>query len=241
MSLLSNIRYLSPSSIILFKNQPALWCVKYLYGVKDEAGPAAWRGTAVEAGVDWLVLNEADPANAEAAALANFDLNAQGEISDEIEKERANVPLILKAASPAMLAHGKPLARQVKVETYLDGISIPVIGFLDYDYADKLVDLKTTLRMPKEPRPDHAAQVALYAQARQKRPILVYATPRQCTEFAVNSHEDAIKDLTRSARALCAALDSFDDQERMSRVFAPDFNSFYWNDKTKNAAMEIWQ
>lgn len=239
VTLLSRINHLSPSSLALFKNQPALWCLKYLHGVKDEGGsPAMYRGIAVEAGVDHAAYGRPE-AEAEKAALDNYALNTGGEITDEIEKERKNIAPILKVASAAIVAHGIPTARQVKVEARLDGVPIPVIGYVDYIYEDKLIDLKTTLRMPSSPRADHAAQVAFYALATGKRPILLYASPREAKEYAVNSHADALADLTRSARALCHALSSFASILDMSRAYAPDFDSFYWDEKSIAAAKEI--
>ena len=50
------IGHLSPSSLRLFRAEPACWIGRYMLKVPDEAGAGAWRGQAVEAGVDRLLF-----------------------------------------------------------------------------------------------------------------------------------------------------------------------------------------
>ncbi len=48
------ITHLSPSSLNDWLDNPWIWANKYLKGEKRE-GPAMWRGTAVEKGLEWLL------------------------------------------------------------------------------------------------------------------------------------------------------------------------------------------
>ena len=234
------IGHLSASSLALYRNEPALWCLKYLHRVKDEAGPAAKRGTAVEAGVDALAYGF-DEAQAIQTALDNFAVNTAGEASDEIEKERAAIPHMMRQAFALLKPLGTPEARQVKIEFWLDRIEVPLIGYVDYVYDGALVDLKTTHALPSKPRPDHVAQVALYACARNEKPALLYATTKKAViyrdEIDLN---EGIRVIQRSARALRAMLSRCEDKHQASAMFAPDFERFYWNDQTKAAAMEVY-
>lgn len=75
------IQHLSPSALALYRHSPALWCLRYLFGVKDEAGPYAWRGRAVEAGVDAIVMDDADDYEAIERAKQAFETEARGEIA----------------------------------------------------------------------------------------------------------------------------------------------------------------
>ena len=52
------IDHLSPSSLRLWRDAPAVWIGKYLLRAPDEVGPGAWRGKAVEAGVDQLLYGQ---------------------------------------------------------------------------------------------------------------------------------------------------------------------------------------
>src|SRR5262245_35694912 len=76
------LSWLSPSQLNTYQREPAKWVAQYLFGIKDESGPAPKRGTAVEAGVDvWLY--GATLEEAVAAALANFELNTGGVVDVE--------------------------------------------------------------------------------------------------------------------------------------------------------------
>src|SRR6185437_1635547 len=79
------IERLSPSSLNLWLDSPGLWSLRYLANMRDDAGPAALRGIAVEAGLHLCLHNK--PGALE-TALHTFEQNVQGEISDEIEAER---------------------------------------------------------------------------------------------------------------------------------------------------------
>src|SRR5688572_30482018 len=92
------IEHLSPSSLNLWVAAPGLWTLRYLAGVKDEGSPAMWRGSAVEDGFSHLLRGRA-MAEAEAAALNSFELNAQGELSDDLDKERASIAPMLKVCA----------------------------------------------------------------------------------------------------------------------------------------------
>ncbi len=55
------IKHLSPSSLNLFANEPALWVVQYLLGRRFGVGCAAHRGTASEEGVQAGLIDHAKP------------------------------------------------------------------------------------------------------------------------------------------------------------------------------------
>ncbi len=125
------------------RHSPALWCLRYLFGLKDEAGPFAWRGRAMEAGVDAIVLDDADDHDAIERAKHAFETEAQGEISPEIDKERRAIPGMVRQAAEVFRQLGEPEARQQKVEVWLEGIEVPIVGYCDYVYPTFCVDLKT--------------------------------------------------------------------------------------------------
>src|SRR5512143_798009 len=122
------IDHLSPSSLNLYAEQPAMWALKYLHNFDEGGNARMWRGSAVEAGVDhWLYRRDADAATT--AALAFFEHEAVGEITDELDKERANIPSMLDQAITMLHNRPEPTGRQFKVEYWIDDIEIPVIGF----------------------------------------------------------------------------------------------------------------
>ena len=234
------IRHLSASSLNLYVSQPALWCGKYLLKWRDDVGPGAWRGNAVETGCDLAAYNRTAPMEAILAkAIERFEIDAQGDASDEVQKERDAIRLMLEQAVPFFAARPIPIGRQVKVEAWIDGVPVPVIGYLDYLYEDGLVDLKTTHRLPSEPTRSHVAQTAIYWKARKVRPTLFYATTQKKAPFELSDEQlaEGWSDMERAAKALMSMLRRAQSGRDALEMFAPDFSSFYWSDATKALAM----
>jgi hypothetical protein len=172
------IDHLSAASLNLWMANPREWAVRYLAKEAEEpADPAMWRGSAVEAGLArWLAGGSIEQARA--AACDSFELNALGELSDEIEAERSLVNLMLDRAC-RWTAPGELTGTQLRIEHWLDGVQVPLVGFLDFAFSSDIdVDLKTTRACPSRPRGNHVRQVALYRAARGRRGGLLYVTDK---------------------------------------------------------------
>lgn len=235
------IKHLSPSSLNLFQASPALWAGRYMFGWKDDAGPAAKRGTAVEAGLDvWLW--ERNPEKALGAALDNFALNTQGVAEADYEKERGYIVPMLTQAISALESAPTPLARQVKIECWFDGLSVPVIGYIDYLWPDRLRDLKTTLRVPSELKGDHARQVSLYWKVKQLPASILYVSDKKPSELDLKEDEAQrhLWDMQRCADTLQHVLSRVEDRNDFIRFYVPDFDNFRWTEQTKQLAREMY-
>jgi hypothetical protein len=123
------IAHLSPTSLGLFRHSPALWCLKHLYHIKDEAGAYAWRGRAVEIAIDGIILDGIGDEEAIERARNAFETQAQGEIAPEIDRERRALAGMVRQAAAVFRQLGEPEARQQRVEVWLDGIEVPLIGY----------------------------------------------------------------------------------------------------------------
>lgn len=236
-----NIRHLSPSSLLTYQANPAMWCGKYLFGWRDEAGPRAWLGSAVETGLhSWLSGAEDWLDRARNA----FDLKAQGEVSAEIDDALTNLSPMLGQACLAYVDRKRAEARplyQVKCEWWIDGIEVPVIGYLDFEWPEQIDDLKTTLAIPSKPRPDHVAQLGMYMKARNKdMGSLLYVSPKRFQQYPVTMEQAEVElsSLTRSAKAIRHMLSMVRNKEDAVRIFAPDFSDYRWNDATRKMAIE---
>lgn len=237
------IKHLSWSSMNLYRQEPALWVLRYLYRIRDEVGPAAWRGKAVEAGLDWWLYRRDDVKGAETKALDAFELEAQGEVDDKIVSENANVSLCLQQAMEAYKDTPTPTARQLRIESWFDGIEVPIIGYVDYVWEDSIHDLKTTLRMPSEPKGDHARQVALYCKETKRDGFLTYVTPKKHNTYPVENTEELLRDVARLAHAVRTTLAICPDKETAAAMFTPNPDSFYWSNigqAVEQARAEIW-
>lgn len=220
------IEHLSPSSLNLWHSAPGLWGLRYLAKVKSDGNAAMWRGSAVENGLA-AFLRGANEHDAQCIALNGFELNCQGEITDAIEEELALIAPMMQQCflwePPSTLN-----AAQLRVEHWFDGISIPVIGYLDFAFEGIDVDLKTTKACPSKPRADHTRQVALYRAARGRRGALLYVTDKRKAYFEIEDDvaANALSDLEADARSLQQFLARMDGIEDALRCLPIDYTHY---------------
>lgn len=237
------ITHLSPSSVNCWRDTPGIWCLRYLLRVKDEGGAPVWRGNAVERGVE-MILRGATLAEAQAMASETFEAVAFGEISDAIDAERKLIPgMVAKArdwhADMLGAKSIEPLAAtQLRVETYLDGVPVPFIGYVDFTFMEGAdVDCKSTKACPSKPRPDHVRQVALYWRARERPAALLYVTDKRFAYFTPSEEElaAAIDDLTASAKSLERFLSAMPDAETAVRCLPMPVDHYAFGPAYKEA------
>lgn len=235
------IDHLSASSLNMYAEEPAFWTLVYLHKVRDEGGPRTWRGSAVEAALDhWLFKR--DLPHALQIATTRFEEEAQGDLDDLVEKERTKLHQMVEQACGALHKKPEPIARQLKIEHYFDGIEVPLIGFIDYEWEDEGIDLKTVSRLPSEMPPRHCRQLSLYARARGKPYKALYVTDKRHDIKSVDDADTHVKRLEWYAHSVRRLLSVFPDKTDASLIFAPKFESYYWsNDVHKEAARQIWK
>lgn len=223
------IDHLSPSSLRLFKEAPAVWIGKYLLKAPDEVGPGAWRGQAVEAGVDRLLYGM-DGAAAVAAMQDKWDAQAQGVVDPDVAKEQDALHDFLVQARIAFDGLSIPLQRQAKIELSLPGISVPLVGYSDWLWPENGTDLKTTWRIPGTPDPSHVEQVACYSMYHGVPFSLTYVSPKRWTRYEIlpsvaSEAYDRVIEAAHAMRSMLAHVESAHDALSM---FAPDYSSFYF-------------
>lgn len=234
------LEHLSYSQASLYKTQPAAWVFRYLFKIKDDGGPALWRGRAVEKGLDTYLFTQSEPQAMQAASIEYGNLS--GGLADEkSEQERANVGKCLMQAIKA-LPGPLPISRQKKIEIRLDGIEVPIIGFVDYEWPDYGVDLKTTLRLPSRPNPIHVEQVSLYAAALGKPFSLMYVTPMKSAVYPISDDAAAValKRVHQTFKAIRSMLEKVDGPHQAASMFAPDYEHYSWSPELMKKAEEVY-
>lgn len=163
-------------------------------------------------------------------------------MSEKIERERRAIPDLVRQAAPVFRRLGKPFSRQHKIEAWVDGLQVPIIGYADFTYAEFVIDLKTTFALPSEPRPDDVVQVTMYGDALGKRPGLVYTTPKKNALYPQDEMDldSARRILRQSARAVQAMLAATESREHAASLFVPDLSNYRWTDITREAAEKLW-
>lgn len=181
------ITHSSPSQINKWASAPDVWIAEKLFGHKFSTSAAAERGTAVEVGLV-MMLDGYDRQLALDAALSCFDRATP--FMDKREYERENIEPMLDMAYAALMEAGMSNriipskldnSAQEKVEILCrgDGWELPIMGYLDLRFADCIIDLKTTGRMPSVMSIAHQRQRALYAKATGLPVEFLYVTPKK--------------------------------------------------------------
>lgn len=243
-----DIKQLSVSAINKWQAAPASFVASYIFKLWDnEGGPALWRGTAVEAGLNAFHLGKGKEFQL-GAMLTAFENEAKGESDDggPIDKAREALPEYLEQAINGWSEHniGKVLTTQVRREAMIDGCGIKLMGFADYRIeAGYCVDLKTTDKIPSEASLNYKMQAGFYAKcAGEDRAGILYASRKKSAYFLMDQQEidDSVKHLYSAAKAIDrtllaaysrALLEGGDPKNAIAEMVYPDPSSFYWSNK----------
>ena len=234
------IHYLSPSSINTYINDNALWVARYLFGVKSSSGASAVRGIATEAALankyekKTFDFNYLDMHFMSLCAESGVDL---GDIKTAKEKK------LLEGFGKVIdenFNYDNLEAYQEKVSVQIDDLPVPIIGYIDFRFADKIVDLKTTTRMPTRPTEAQKRQMALYSMAYPKSSIdLFFASPKEHKKFTLKNLSVYKKQLVKVALGIQKFLSVSDDKHEIASLTYPNLDSWLWTGM-KDEASKIW-
>ena len=234
------INYLSPSSINTYINDMSLWVARYLFKIKSSSGASAVRGIATEfvladkyeKGVfDYNLL---DVKFMSLCAESGIDL---GDIKTAKEKK------LLKDFGSVIdknFDYKNLEAYQEKVEVPIDDMPVPIMGYIDFRFKDKIVDLKTSTRMPIRPTEAQKRQMALYSMAYPNSSVdLFFATPKEHKRFTLKNLTLYKKQLRKVALSIQKFLSISDDKHELASLMYPNLDSWLWSGM-KEEANKIW-
>ena len=234
------INYLSPSSINTYINDNALWVARYLFGVKSSSGASAVRGIATEAALankyekKTFDFNYLDMHFMSLCAESGIDL---GDVKTAKEKK------LLEGFGKVIdenFDYDNFEAYQEKVSVQIDDLPVPIIGYIDFRFADKIVDLKTTTRMPTRPTEAQKRQMALYSMAYPKSSVdLFFASPKEHKVFTLKNLSAYKKQLTKVAFGIQKFLSISNDRHEIASLTYPNLDSWLWTGM-KDEASKIW-
>ena len=234
------INYLSPSSINTYINDNALWVARYLFGVKSSSGASAVRGIATEAALankyekKTFDFNYLDMHFMSLCAESGIDL---GDVKTAKEKK------LLEGFGKVIdenFDYDNLEAYQEKVSVQIDDLPVPIIGYIDFRFADKIVDLKTTTRMPTRPTEAQKRQMALYSMAYPKSSVdLFFASPKEHKKFTLKNLSTYKKQLTKVAFGIQKFLSVSNDKHEIASLTYPNLDSWLWTGM-KDEASKIW-
>ena len=234
------INYLSPSSINTYINDNALWVARYLFGVKSSSGASAVRGIATEAAL-------ADKYEKKTFDFKYLDMHfmslcAESGI-DLGDTKTAKEKKLLEGFGKVIdenFNYDNLEAYQEKVSVQLDDLPVPIIGYIDFRFADKIVHLKTTTRMPTRPTEAQKRQMALYSMAYPKSSVdLFFASPKEHKVFTLKNLSVYKKQLEKVALGIQKFLSVSNDKHEIASLVYPNLDSWLWTGM-KEEASKIW-
>lgn len=225
----------------LLYSVPAIRC-------RAQATPSAIRGRALDKALSFAAYR---PDASDDVVLEHADRVFQDEQVAELAKgaafsptelgeEREALAGYLRAAAPHIRQWGPPLRSQVRVECEFEGLGVPMVGYADLLYPDRVRDLKTTERMPSSPSARHCKQVSAYAVATGVEPWLDYVTVREMRSFRVEDPAPYLREVAAVLFAFRRLLATSRDIAEVCAHVAPNFENWCWDETTRAAARGIW-
>tara|TARA_R100001129_G_scaffold29954_1_gene19866 strand:- start:154 stop:909 length:756 start_codon:yes stop_codon:yes gene_type:complete len=236
-----NINYLSPSSINTYISDTPMWVARYLFGIKSGSGAGAVRG----------IVQESVLANKYKTGKFDFNLLEMEFLSMCSEQMINSVDGKLDKERKLLKDFGKVIDTnfkyknleqyQEKVEVQFDDMPIPVMGYIDFRFKNKIVDLKTSTRMPYKPTEAQKRQMALYSMAYPNNSVdLFFATPKEHKKFTLKNLSVYKNQLKQVAFSIQKFLSISDDRHELASLVYPNFDSWTWSDRLKREAKKIW-
>lgn len=258
------IAHLSASSLNLARDNLPLWIIRYLGKVKGQQSVNMLAGIAVEEAVargldhpdmdEDIIVQFAREEYLKKTALG-FDKEDRDNKLQEItgrpaEGRKQAWDGMVRNALRALRPYGVPTPpengeKQHRIEVFLDGIPVPLIGYKDFafDRHGLDIDLKTTARTPTDMSFDHQLQGAVYWQAsgnRAQRFAYVTKAKADVLELTPEAAAYAIHTATGIAHCLMRFLSLSSDWRELAQLTIPDYSNFRWDSLTAGAAKEIW-
>jgi hypothetical protein len=206
------------SSVSKFRKNPSEWLVHYGLGLKSPSSPAMTRGSLAEKGTNWLIKREKkmlSTKNYEKNIRKLFEkskfLNAESEVENAIAIGKKFTEELYKRQLRDIVSYQKE-----KVENIV-GLKYPVRLFTDFEYEHIIVDLKSTLRLPKK--------------------SLWYELSEQ---DIMDGYQELINDFKSLENYINMCKNNLEEAIKITPLNT-DPNPFSWDNNIKQEAIKIWQ
>lgn len=239
-----------------------LWLLKRIYGLPFKGSPASIRGQAVEAAFDFIISERNGDYLKIAQDFYNLKIDETGddlEKSEDTEKEYNDLGAYLDQGMRAKeeLKIPKPFSSQGSIRMPLGGNLPDLYGFIDYRFEFKderenyNIDLKATKRLPRKGiKSDHEEQISGYAKAKKDSIAkILYISPKDYEFYSMDQREINAAFIRQEFKAknlfyvlesaiMLADIKGTDPKKELSKIIAPNFNAYGWNDKEMLLAKE---
>tara|TARA_Y100000766_G_scaffold282149_1_gene294885 strand:- start:80 stop:808 length:729 start_codon:yes stop_codon:yes gene_type:complete len=226
--------------MLQFRADPALGILYLVFGIRESGSPAMHRGTALDHTIGKLLIDIDNYSHEDARqiALLHYDhlisSNAEDYLTKDIDRERHVVSDCLDHCYPVISGWSRPLSYQHPIKLKLKGIEVPIIGFIDLTYKNKVRELKTSIRRKMSITDDHAFQVATYAMAVRQESgdwpsaFVDYLTPSGMVSFRLTQGKHWVAEVVSTAGKIRDLLSKAKNKEELCASVKPNFTNSLW-------------
>jgi len=225
-------------------------------------------GTACHNAIQSVLCLGEDVDTAIVKAVADLDFHTAPPSEPEDKRDK------YKEILPDMITNGLNLLGEAfggskdeqRVEVLLDGIDVPIIGYIDLCSSSSFCEIKTKAirrgavkkdgsrgysraSIPAQPEYNHMCQIAIYHKATGLVPTVAYIadhdavlfTPDNCEELQPHVIAYYLEEVRQKALRWQNLLKISTDPAVLVGFVEPDFTSFYWDEETLEEAKNLWK
>jgi hypothetical protein len=219
----AGIRYLTAASIQAFRDNSALWVMRYLFGRSDFRSAAFARSLALNDGMK-AALHYGDVGRGEDAALWSYERRLEGAgIKPSDPSARSEQDAILpmfnmavKALQENLGGLERPISSGLATHTFIGDFSTPFLSVPTFVFEQVQLHIKYTHRLPSKIQPKDMMALAIDGEARDVQPGILYVTMKKHAWLIPSQREltEAAQQLVEDASALTAFLGAADSPEQ---------------------------
>ena len=269
--MINKLDHYSPSQLL--RPMP-VWMFQYLYLTKEQrreikVGYNAAFGTAVHGAMQAMLTLGLDFEAAVEQAYLSFDFHdaPDTEPQEKRDKYRELIADAVEQGIDLLAEKFGGAEEERRVEVSLEGVDLPVMGFIDLCASDAFCEVKTKAprmgavkkdgtrgwtkaALPAKPQFEHLCQVSIYQKATGLEPNLAYVsatgatlfTPDNCEELQPEYPAYCLEEMRGRAIRRQNLMKVSDDPKVLAGLVDPDFqHPFYWDSEFKEEAKELWK
>ena len=231
----------SPSCINSFVQSPALYILQESGLYNFDGSPQTLRGEAVEYAVKLFLTGNKD-INSIIDMTTKFWLSLDIDIShkDHIKEAESQNDFIRNAIKLYSKVTDTYLMSQKKIECPFPQVSLPFIGFVDFEFLNCVRDLKTTRAIPSKVPKTIQRQLSLYSFATGKQAWVDFVSPSKTVSYLIEDVENTIDEIIEIGKCLDNFYKLSDDPKELAKLFYPNFDDWRWDEELKNKSKLLW-
>lgn len=132
------------------------------------------------------------------------------------------------------------LTSQKKIVCPFPQVSLPFIGYIDFEFKNSIRDLKTTRVIPSKVPKSIQRQLSLYSFATGKKAWVDFVSPKKTVSYLIEDVENTIDEIVEIGKCLDNFYDLSDDPRDLAKIFYPNFDDWRWDEELKNKSKLLW-